>query len=119
MDPLVYTIEDGRVGGRPGPMKIPWNLESLKADGWTAIVSSECELLQPEQVEDIRRHGIEHLLLCVVDFTAPTLDQLFEFNEFVDVKVKNGGKVLVHCYAGRGRTGTFLASRLIWRGATV
>ena len=116
MDPFVYTIEDGKVGGRPGPMKIPWNLAALKADGWTVVVSFECE---PEHVKEIRRLGVEHRLICVVDFTAPTLDQLFEFNEFVDAKIQQGKKVLTHCYAGRGRTGTFLASRLIWRGAAV
>ena len=119
MDPLVYTIEDGRVGGRPGPMKIPWNLAALKADGWTSIVSFECELLQPEDVKEIRALGLEHRLICVVDFGPPTMDQLFEFNEFVDAKLKQGTKVLTHCYAGRGRTGTFLTSRLVWRGSSV
>ena len=119
MDPFVYTIEGGAVGGRPGPMKIPWNLKALAADGWTVIASFECELLEPEHVKEIRALGLEHRLICVVDFTAPAMDQLFEFNEFVDRKLAEGKKVLTHCYAGRGRTGTFLASRLIWRGASV
>ena len=113
---LVYTIEDGRVGGRPGPMRAPWDLAALKRDGWTAIVSFECNHLDPAE---IRAAGFEHKLLCVEDFTAPTIDQMVEFNEFVDRIVRDGGKVLAHCYAGRGRTGTFLASRLIWHGAPV
>jgi len=119
MDPFVYSIEDGKVGGRPGPMKVPWNLQALAADGWTVLVSFECELLEPEQVKEIRALGIEHRLICVVDFSAPTMEQLFEFNEFVDRKQAEGKNVLTHCYAGRGRTGTFLASRLVWRGASV
>ncbi len=119
MDPLVYAIEDGRVGGRPGPMKIPWNLAALKGEGWGVIVSFECELLQPEDVKEIRALGLEHHLMCVVDFGPPTMDQLFAFNELVDAKLKEGKKVLTHCYAGRGRTGTFLASRLVWRGESV
>ena len=119
MDPFVYTIEGGRVGGRPGPMKVPWNLRALAADGWTVIVSFECELLEPEHVKEIRALGLDHRTICVVDFTAPTIDQLFEFNEFVDARLAAGKKVLAHCYAGRGRTGTFLASRLVWRGMSV
>jgi atypical dual specificity phosphatase len=112
----VYTIEDGRIGGRPGPTREPWNLAALKRDGWTAIVSFECDRLDPAE---IRRAGIEHKMICVEDFTAPTIDQLHEFNEFVDRKLNEGKKVLTHCYAGRGRTGTFLASRLVRRGASV
>jgi len=119
MDPLVYTIEGGRVGGRPGPMRYAWDLRELKQAGFTVIVSFECELLEPDHVKEIRAAGLEHTVMCVPDFTAPTLDQLFEFNEFVDGKIKEGRRVLAHCYAGRGRTGTFLASRLIWRGASV
>lgn len=113
---LVYTIEDGRVGGRPGPTRVPWDLAAMKRDGWTVIVSLECDRLDSSE---IRAAGIEHKLICVDDFHAPTIEQLYEFNEFVDRKVMDGAKVLTHCYAGRGRTGTFLASRLVWRGATV
>jgi len=112
----VYTIEEGNVGGRPGPTRVPWNPAALRRDGWTVIVSFECDRLDPAE---IRGAGIEHKLICVDDFTAPTVDQLFEFNEFVDRKRAEGKKVLTHCYAGRGRTGTFLASRLIWRGTPV
>ena len=86
---LVYTIEDGRVGGRPGPMRAPWDLAALKRDGWTAIVSFECNHLDPAE---IRAAGFEHKLLCVEDFTAPTIDQMVEFNEFVDRTVRDGGK---------------------------
>ena len=112
----IYTIEDGRIGGRPGPTRVPWDLAAIKEAGFAVIVSFECDRLDPAA---IRAAGIEHKMICVDDFTAPMLDQLYEFNEFVDRKLKEGKKVLTHCYAGRGRTGTFLASRLIWRGGTV
>ncbi len=112
----VYTIEDGRVGGSPGPTRVPWDLAAIKAAGFTVVVSFECDRLDPAA---IRSAGLEHKLICVDDFTAPTIDQLFEFNEFVDGKLKEGKRVLTHCYAGRGRTGTFLASRLIWKGRPV
>ncbi len=111
-----YTIEDGRLAGSPGPTRVDWDLASMKAAGFTVIVSFECDRLDAAK---IRAAGLEHKLICVDDFTAPTLDQLFEFNEFVDRKFKEGKRVLAHCYAGRGRTGTFLASRLVRQGTPV
>ncbi|HEV8596042.1 MAG TPA: hypothetical protein VGR51_11000, partial [Thermoplasmata archaeon] len=77
----VWTIGDGRVAGRPGPTRLPWDLAALKAAGFTVIVSFECDRLD---AGEIRAAGIEHKLICVDDFTAPTIDQLFEFNNFVD-----------------------------------
>lgn len=111
-----YAIEEGRLAGSPGPTRVAWDFAEIKRAGYSVVVSFECDRLDPPA---IRAAGLEHKLICVDDFTAPTVDQLFEFNEFVDRKYKEGKKVLTHCYAGRGRTGTFLASRLVWRGTRV
>lgn len=113
MDPLIYTIEGGRVGGRPAPAKVPWDLEAIKRAGFATIVSFECDRLDGEA---IRKAGLEHVRICVEDFQPPTLEQLIEFNELLDRRLSEGKKVLTHCWAGRGRTGTFLSSRLIWTG---
>lgn len=113
MDPLIYTVDGGRVGGRPAPGRAAWDLRAIRRAGFTTIVSFECERIDGDE---IRAAGIEHIRICVEDFTAPTQEQLRRFNEIVDGRLEKGGRVLAHCWAGRGRTGTFLSSRLIWTG---
>lgn len=70
-------------------------------------------------IESVSSRGLRHLKLCVEDFAAPTQDQIDTFNAFVDRELADGGKVLVHCYAGRGRTGTMIASHLMRKGLSV
>ena len=113
MDRFLYTVDEARVGGRPAPGFAPWDLAALKGAGFHVCVSFECDRVDPEE---IRAAGLEHIRICVEDFMPPTLDQLRAFNEIVDARLAQGHKVLAHCWAGRGRTGTFLASRLIWNG---
>ena len=110
---MLYTVDGGRVAGLPGPAYMEWDYARLRKMGFSVVVSLECERLNTFEIEDA---GFEHRKICIQDFFAPTFDQIDEFVAFVDAKRAEGKKVLVHCYAGRGRTGTMLAALLIHQG---
>jgi atypical dual specificity phosphatase len=110
---MLYTVEGGRIAGLPGPAYMEWDFARLRKQGYSVVVSLECARLNTFEIEDA---GFEHRKICVEDFSSPTFDQMDEFVSFVDRKLAEGKKVLVHCYAGRGRTGTMLAAFLIHRG---
>ena len=113
MKMFYYTVEGGRLAGLPGPAFMEWDFARLRKMGYSVVVSLECDRLNTFEIED---SGFEHKKICVEDFTAPTFDQIDEFVTYVNQKLSGGKKVLVHCYAGRGRTGTMLAAFLIHRG---
>jgi len=113
MQMLYYTVDGGRLAGLPGPAYMEWDFARLRKMGYSVVVSLECDRLNTFEIEDA---GFEHKKICVEDFSSPTFDQIDEFISFVNAKLVEDKKVLVHCYAGRGRTGTMLAAYLIQSG---
>jgi atypical dual specificity phosphatase len=101
---------------RPGTFsKLRNDLEFLQSKNIRAIVSLTETPLEQVFIEEF---SFRYLHLPVMDFTAPTLDQVRQFLEFQRAAEAEGQAVLVHCGAGLGRSGTMLACALVSRGMT-
>jgi atypical dual specificity phosphatase len=86
------------------------DLDHLAFEGITHIVTlTESALMMPAKTEFQVHH------MPVVDFAAPENTQVLKFCQLVDAAAEKGERVMVHCLAGIGRTGTFLASYLMWK----
>lgn len=93
------------------------DLAALRSHGFDVLVSLLREEEQPPyyDVDAVVALGYVRRNIPVRDFSAPEIGQMREFLDFVS-KLPAGSKVVVHCHAGIGRTGTFAAAWWISKG---
>ena len=78
----------------------------LSEMGVTGVVNMCDECTGP--VEEYARLGIEQLHLPTIDFHHPTEEAVEAGAAFIEKQIQQGGKVYVHCKAGRARSATIV-----------
>ncbi|MHC4307051.1 MAG: dual specificity protein phosphatase 23 [Planctomycetota bacterium] len=104
---------EGEIAGMAKPASSVYDFEFLKDNGFEAIVSLS-ELPLSEVLIEEFGFTVKHI--PVRDFEAPTLEQIENFVAFAENVRSEGKKLVVHCDAGIGRTGTMLACYLVSKG---
>ena len=109
----IFKLRD-RLFGRPGPVYFPWIPTELAAGGIGAILTLNHG--QSVYVDDLNAAGIEHGWFPMEDNAPPRpgdfehcLSTLPQALEFIDRMHANDQSVLIHCTAGKDRTGLMMA----------
>ncbi len=102
-----YCFKENELYGSELP-KTQEDLDYIKKQGIKIIISLE------EAIKELAEHStlktdFEHIELYITDYGVPFTEQIEKFLEIFSKAKEEKKPVLVHCYAGCGRTGVMLA----------
>ncbi|KYR02118.1 phosphatidylinositol phosphatase [Tieghemostelium lacteum] len=89
-----------------GAIQMYWNIPGLKMHGIKGVVNL-CDEYQGPQKE-YKKHDIDQLYVPVIDHYEPSVSEIRQCITFIQDQISLGHKVLVHCKAGRGRSGAVM-----------
>jgi atypical dual specificity phosphatase len=101
-------VVDGKLAGSGMPVtkdEFDWAVEQ----GIGAVLTVKEDPLPEKWVNG----SVDYLHLEVVDFGAPEIEDIARAIEFIELQNANSKPVMVHCAAGKGRTGVILACYLV------
>ena len=107
---MSWITTDLAVGGRVHPEDI----KALAEAGVTHVVDTRSE--HCDDAEALAKEHIELLHLPTADTKPLTNEQMFEGAEWVQERMKQGGRVLIHCEHGVGRSALLTCAVLVYNG---
>jgi atypical dual specificity phosphatase len=109
-------LKRNQLAGTPKPgvyFDQEYDLKALQGVGVTTLLT-----LMENHLDEasLTPFGIKSIWEPIKDMDAPTIEQGIRICKKIDRLIAENEVVAVHCLAGMGRTGTILASYLIWEG---
>jgi atypical dual specificity phosphatase len=109
-------VLDGKLAGSGLPMTYSQFFWLIKHGIKTIITVREVPLPSnwfTDSIKNIESDNINYLHLSVEDFGAPSIEEIDSTVDYIQRQIDNRKPVMVHCAAGKGRTGTLLAAYLL------
>ena len=121
--PNAYWVLPGKLmaGPYPGDL-LPEELERKLAGLLNAGVNEFFDLTTPEDGLEPYQAGLPHdrragyRRWAIQDFSVPSQEEMREILDELDLLVDSGRTVYLHCWGGRGRTGTVVGCYLARHG---
>ncbi len=116
MSTYEFTWITGRIAAGCAPMSYA-DLDEVKEQGIGAIVNLCGEFCDLHEIQ--QKSGFDVHYLPIPDECAPDMMKMEAAMAWVEDRVGQDKKVLVHCRFGMGRTGTFLMGYLMRQGMSL
>jgi protein-tyrosine phosphatase len=92
----------------------PEDIKALATAGVTHVVDTRSEYR--DDAEALAKEQIELLYLPTPDTRPLTIEQMLGGSEWVKVRMEQGGRVLIHCEHGVGRSALLTCAVLVYTG---